>query len=262
MRTSYLIQMREKSTPTGLTLAQAFKHYGLPYSEMLDKNAQRRYRKNFAQLRTPEEVSQVAGATINSAGRANRPLTITATGMGYVSKGLIIIGVAVSVYQVVVADEWKFEIGRQVATWSGAITGGYLGAGVEALVGPVGAIIGGIIGGIVGDITGEGMAQLAHWFFGGRSDHSAEEILGPALLSSAATVVQKQLTASGRNFHVHQVLPSHVTDTNKAMEVISKEMVATKSVARIDVEVCSSQTSHEFFVLIHFHRLSRPLSGW
>jgi hypothetical protein len=161
-------------------------------------------------------------------------------GVGYVSKGLIIIGVAVSVYQVVVADDWKFEIGRQVATWSGAIAGGSLGAGVGALVGPVGAIVGGIIGGIVGGIAGEEMAQLTRWFFGGRSDLSAEEILGPALLSAAAAAMQKQLTASGRNFHVHQVLPSHVTDTDKATEVIAKEMVATKPVARVDAEVCSS----------------------
>jgi uncharacterized membrane protein len=40
----------------------------------------------------------------------------------------------------------KFEIGHQVATWSGAIAGGVLGTGVGALVGPVGAIVGGLIG--------------------------------------------------------------------------------------------------------------------
>ena len=50
------------------------------------------------------------------------------------------IGAVVSVYQVVTADDWKFEISHQVATWSGAIAGGELGAGVGALVGPVGTM--------------------------------------------------------------------------------------------------------------------------
>jgi len=174
--------------------------------------------------------------------------------IGYVSKGLIVIGAAVSVYQVVTADDWKFEIGHQVATWSGAIAGGELGAGVGALVGPVGAIVGGLIGGIIGGIAGEGMTQLAHWFFGGSSSRSAKEILGTTLLSAAGIVVERQLSASGRNFHVHQVLSTHVSEEHRACVAasdIAEDMVATKSVTRVEVEVCSSRVSCESTVLIY-----------
>jgi hypothetical protein len=41
---------------------------------------------------------QVAGDTIDSAGRANKGITTIMKWIGYVSKGLIVIGAAVSVY--------------------------------------------------------------------------------------------------------------------------------------------------------------------
>jgi len=167
--------------------------------------------------------------------------------VGYVSKGLIVIGAAVSVYQVVTADDWKFEIGRQVATWSGAIAGGQLGAGVGVIVGPVGAILGGLIGGIIGGIAGEGMAQLAHWFFGGSSSRSAEEILGPALLSAASVALQKQLSVSDQNYHVHQLLSTHVSEHNAHVASVAadivEDMIATKSMMRVGTEVHNSQSS-------------------
>ena len=56
------------------------------------------------------------------------------------------------------AEEWETALWYQVASWSGAIIGGELGAGVGALAGgPVDAILGGIVGGILG---GEGAVAL------------------------------------------------------------------------------------------------------
>lgn len=73
MRNTYLTEMRQKSSSIGRVIAQAIKPSGLPYQVLLDKYAQRRYGKNFAQL-VADEAAQVAGDTIDSAGRANKGL--------------------------------------------------------------------------------------------------------------------------------------------------------------------------------------------
>jgi hypothetical protein len=51
MRNSYLNEMRKKSSAIGRTVAQAIKPSGLPYSDLLDKNAQRRYGRNLPRRR-------------------------------------------------------------------------------------------------------------------------------------------------------------------------------------------------------------------
>jgi len=68
-------------------------------------------------------------------------------------------------------------------------------------------------------IAGERMAQLAGWFFGGSSGRSAEEILCPVLLTAAAVAVQKQLIVSDQNFHVHQVLSTHLSEEHSTRVV-------------------------------------------
>jgi hypothetical protein len=47
--------------------------------------------------------------------------------LGKFGKGLMVFGAVASVYSVTVADDWKYELGKQVAYWFGAIAGGYLG---------------------------------------------------------------------------------------------------------------------------------------
>ena len=81
---------------------------------------------------------------------------------------------------------------------------------------------------------------MARWFFCGSSCRSAEEILGPALLSA----VQKQLIVSDQNFYVHKVLSTHVSEEHGRMVEahVVEDMVATKSMMRVKVEVHSSRS--------------------
>ncbi len=104
----------------------------------------------------------------------------------------------------------------------------------------VGAVVGGLIWEIVGGLAGEGMTQPGHWFFGGSSRLSAVKILGLNLLASTGVVVQKQLSTSGKNVYVHRVLSSHISEERRAQVTaaeVAEEMVATKSVLRVEVEV-------------------------
>jgi hypothetical protein len=161
-----LSNRRKKSSAIGRVVAQAIKPEGLPYQVLLDKYAQKRYGKNFAQL-LPGEASQVAGDTIDSAGRTRKGITTIMRA----SKGLIAV---VSVYQVVTADDWKFEISHVVLrnrrSWCSCRTCWRYDRG------------------IIGGLAGEGMTQLARWFFGGSSSRSAKENLGPTLLFAAGVL--------------------------------------------------------------------------
>src|SRR4051812_110435 len=121
---------------------------------------------------------QVMQSTVKAAGRANRTVTAVVNGLGKISKGTIVIAAAISIYQVTVADDWKYEAGKQVSSWAGAIAGGYAGAAVGSILGPPGAIIGGIAGSIIGGLASEGAySALANWFFGGTSDSSGKALL-------------------------------------------------------------------------------------
>lgn len=144
---------------------------------------------------------QVAIDTIKSAGRANPKVTEVLRKAGNISKGVLVIAVAVSVYSVATAPQWEKELGRQVFSWSGAIIAGKLGVGVGSLVGPVGAIAGGIIGSILGGI---GADLLATWFFGGASSMAGEELLHP-VPGAAEEIVEDILSKSGKGNHVHVI---------------------------------------------------------
>ena len=69
---------------------------------------------------------------IDGAGRGNRTVTKWTSGFGKMSKAMMVVAAAMSVYSVTVADDWKYELGHQVASWSGAIAGGTIGSGVGA----------------------------------------------------------------------------------------------------------------------------------
>lgn len=180
MRNALMEQMRAPASPPGTLIAQSIKPAALPYSYYLNRNTQKEFGKDFAQL-NDAEAARVAGLTIDSAGRANRGITKIVRGIGPVSKGLIVVSAVASAYQVVAARNWKAEIEKQVASWSGAIAdgelGGEIGGSVSALVGPVGAIMVGIAGGIIGGLAGEASVQaLARWFFGGSSQRTPMDI--------------------------------------------------------------------------------------
>jgi len=188
-----------------LLVARAIKPAGGSYQYYLDKNAQNRYQKSFADL-TPEEAKQVAIDTISSAGRANPKVTELMRRAGMVSKGVIVVAAAVSVYSVATAQDWETELGKQVVSWSGAIAGGELGVGVGTLVGgPIGAILGGIAGSI---LAGLGADALANWFFGGSSGSRAVELLGFAL-KPATKLVEDQVSKDGCRYYTHTIRASH-----------------------------------------------------
>ncbi|KAK6347463.1 hypothetical protein TWF718_005305 [Orbilia javanica] len=239
MRSNWLKQMRRKSSPGGLLVAQALKPTGGTYQKYMDKYANKEYGKDFALL-TREQAAVVANKTIEGAGRANPTVTKVMNGLGKFGKGLMVVGAVMSVYSVAVADEWKYELGKQVASWSGAIAGGYIGTGVGMCFGPIGAIAGGIAGGIIGGLPTEGAySALANWFFGGSSGDSAEDLLEP-ILNKVRDHVLGRLRRSGKKFYVHQVLAHHMSEIRVNPSKAAKLIADTPSVGQRDSEVLAT----------------------
>ena len=181
---------------------------------------------------------QVMENVTRAAGRANRTITRVMRGLGEISKATIVIAAGVSIYEVTIADDWRYEIGNQVSSWAGAIAGGELGAGVGAILGPVGAVIGGIAGSMIGAVGAEHIySSLANFFFGGRSDSSGMTILGAAY-DDALKFSKERMRKSGRQFCVHVVLQSqfsaiHAGDKSEAASV-TERMINTASLSLND----------------------------
>ncbi|KAJ3547348.1 hypothetical protein NM688_g5410 [Phlebia brevispora] len=215
---------------------------GLSVAEILDRYARRIYGRDYASL-TAAEGRQVVSAAIDGAGRANRRITGIMKNLSRVGKAVMAVGVAISMYQVVTAKDWKQEAFVQAGTWSASIVGGTIGTGVGSLAGPIGAILGGLAGGIIGSVVGD--LALSRWFYGGNSDDSGSSLLHADMLSVARSMVDIHFATTGSQFLVHQIHASHfaVDITDKAAVVKACEaMIATTSTTTgsTDVEVIAT----------------------
>ncbi|KAJ3557903.1 hypothetical protein NM688_g1217 [Phlebia brevispora] len=207
MRNSWLRDSRARSSPLGGWIAEAIKPQGLSVAETLDRYASRKYNKKFADL-TAEEGRRVVGAAIDASGRANRRITGIMKNLSRVGKAVMVVGVAMSMYQVVTAEDWKKEAIVQTGTWSASIIGGAIGTGVGALVSPIGAILGGLTGGLLGSWIGD--LALSRWFYGGSSDVSGSALLHADMLSIARSMVDAHFATTGSQFLVHQIHATHL----------------------------------------------------
>lgn len=165
---------------------------------------------------------QVAEETIRSAGRANPNVTAVITTASTVSKGVLAICAAVSVYSVTTAPAWDVELGRQVASWSASIIAGQIGVGVGSLTGPVGAVVGSIAGSLLG---GLGYDALANWFYGGPSSATAQELLGSSL-EPVSKLVKTRTVGSGSYIHVVRatVLATSVSGDHEAVKKMVEDI--------------------------------------
>ncbi|KAJ3559522.1 hypothetical protein NM688_g295 [Phlebia brevispora] len=235
MRNSWLRDCRTRSSPLGLLVAESIKPQGLSVTQILDRYALRKYNKPFADL-TAEEGRQVVGAAIDASGRANRRITGIMKNLGRVGKAVMVVGVAISMYQVVTAEDWKKEAFVQAGTWSASIVGGAIGTGVGSLAGPIGAILGGLAGGIIGSLVGD--LALSRWFYGGSSDASGSALLHADMLSIAQSMVDAHFATTGSQFLVHQIHAAHL-----AVDIADKAAVTQMCATMLAAE--SSETGNE-----------------
>lgn len=221
MRNLLLQETRDRTTPLGRALAQSIKPNGKPYLYYLNLNANKKFHTNFENL-DDTQAATIAADTIRSAGRANPNITYIMRGLRISGQALVIAGCVISVYSVVIADDWRIELAQQAGSWYAAISLGQAGSGVGAVFGPLGAILGGLAGGLAGAY---GVPALANWFFGGSSSLSALELLGD-MHDEVHAAVNREMKMSGASFHVHRV---HATHLSVASAIASSDKAARQS---------------------------------
>ncbi|KAH9988063.1 hypothetical protein F4779DRAFT_632309 [Xylariaceae sp. FL0662B] len=243
MRNALVTSARRASSPVGLVVAEYIKPVCRPFQEFLEEYANRLYQTSYKSL-TPEQAAKVCIASIDASGRPNPKFSAGMIGLGKFGRGLMVISAVMAAYSVAVAEDWKYELAKQLASWSAAISGGYLGSKHGGILfGPVGAILGGLAGGSIGGLSDEGAySALASWFFGGNSRKSARELLGPGM-DIMTEYVREHMRHSGKKYHVHQIHATHMLAMREGPDQVARvaqEMLQVPSVNQTDVEVVAT----------------------
>ncbi|WP_303850051.1 hypothetical protein [Apibacter mensalis] len=115
------------------------------------------FREKFGNKLLPKPL-RLSGENLS---RINKPLgPIYSNNLGgaigrltpVVGRGLVVVGVGMSIYNISISDNKPIAAIRELGIWGGAIAGAESGAILgEAIGGPLGAAAGGILGGIAGE---------------------------------------------------------------------------------------------------------------
>jgi len=146
--------IRHRSTPVGLSLAQRMKSEGRTLNELIARKVEQIHGRSarFDQLSTLER-NTIYAEIVASSGRSNPRVTAAMQRLGQAGRGLIVLSVALSVYNVSIAED-KTQTAVREATITGAgIGGGFAGGAIAGLAcGPgapicvtAGAFIGGAL---------------------------------------------------------------------------------------------------------------------
>lgn len=144
--------IRTRSTPLGRAMAQQMKSSGKTLNELMAKKAISLFgpRTNFNTL-SEVQKNQVYASIVESAGKSNPQVNLRMLKLSRVGKGLVVLSIAVSLYEIYTSDNKVAETGRQLAINGAGIAGGAAGGMVAGLVcgpgAPVCVLIGGFIGG-------------------------------------------------------------------------------------------------------------------
>ncbi|NIF21218.1 hypothetical protein [Candidatus Pantoea multigeneris] len=144
--------VRTRSTPLGRAMAQQMKSSGKTLNELVAKKALSLFgpSANF-NLLSQTQKNQVYASIVESAGRSNPQVNLRMLKLSRLGKGLVVLSIAVSLYEIYASDDKVKETGRQLAINSAGIAGGATGGMVAGLIcgpgAPVCVLIGGFIGG-------------------------------------------------------------------------------------------------------------------
>ena len=144
--------VRTRSTPLGRAMAQQMKSSGKTLNELVAKKAISMFgpRTNFNTL-SQAQKNQVYASIVESAGKSNPQVNLRMLKLSRIGKGLVVLSIAVSLYEIYTSDNKVAETGRQLAINGSGIAGGAAGGMVAGLVcgpgAPVCVLIGGFIGG-------------------------------------------------------------------------------------------------------------------
>lgn len=154
-RNVILDMFRWRSTPVGKAFAQSMKAQGTTLNELIARKTLEIHGKDadFNRL-TDAQKNNVYGEIVKSSGKPNVRLSSIMKKLGTAGRGLIILSLAISIYNIATADDKVDAVKKEVAVVAGGIGGGIAGGAVAGLAcgpgAPVCVTIGAFIGGVLG----------------------------------------------------------------------------------------------------------------
>lgn len=144
--------VRARSTPLGRAMAEQLKSEGKTLNELVAKKAKSLFgtQANFNSL-SEIQKNQIYAGIVESAGKSNPQVNMKMMQLSRLGKGLVVLSIAISVYEIYTADDKVSESGRQIAINSAGIAGAVAGGAMAGLMcgpgAPVCVLIGGFVGG-------------------------------------------------------------------------------------------------------------------
>ena len=154
-RNTILDLFRWRSTPVGRAVAQRLKANGRTLNDLIAKKSQSLYGKdsNFNNLKETQK-NKVFGEIVKSAGKPNADLSSTMKKLGHAGRGLIVLTIAISVYNIATAEDKIVAAKKEGSITAGGIAGGVAGGALAGLAcgpgAPVCVTVGAFIGGVLG----------------------------------------------------------------------------------------------------------------
>ncbi|HBI6862496.1 TPA: hypothetical protein K8E22_002133 [Enterobacter cloacae] len=152
IRNLIMEMVRARSTPLGRAMAEQLKSEGKTLNELVAKKAKSLFgsQANFNSL-SEVQKNQIYAGIVESAGKSNPQVNMKMMQLSRLGKGLVVLSIAISVYEIYTADDKVSESGRQIAINSAGIAGAAAGGAMAGLMcgpgAPVCVLIGGFVGG-------------------------------------------------------------------------------------------------------------------
>lgn len=126
--------VRSRSSPVGRAAAQGLKPQSPSLNTLVAKKTVELFGagSDFTRL-SPAQQNQVYAAVVQSAGKANPRVTAAMQRLSRAGRGLIVLSLAISVYNVAVADDKLEAAGREVAVTGAGVLGGVAGGALAGL---------------------------------------------------------------------------------------------------------------------------------
>ena len=144
--------MRGKSTPVGRAIAEKTKRHGRTLNDVIARNTQKLFGNgaNFNNLPSSSKEA-VYAEVVKSAGKSDPVMTNRIQRLAPAARGLVVLSIAVAVYNVAVAEDKMSAAGREVVIAGAGVGGGFAGGAVAGLAcgpgAPVCVTIGAFVGG-------------------------------------------------------------------------------------------------------------------
>lgn len=152
MRNTIMEIVRGRCTPIGRALAESLKREGKTLNELIARKAQQLYgpTANFSRL-SPSLQSKVYFEVVRAAGKSNPKVTAVMRTASRAGRGLIVLSMALFVYQVATAQDKAGTAKRELVSTGAGVGGGILGGAVAGLAcgpgAPVCVAVGAFVGG-------------------------------------------------------------------------------------------------------------------